>query len=266
MQISVIINVDTRPENSQNQSMFKGVVDRDFIIEGVINKKRMFDGFDTEYIVFVDEHEPLDAETTEKLRTIADTVVIRKHDKSFEDIVDFPAFNDFNYLQALFMARGKYVFHFDGDCAAFAPNERAVLKMIEWLEQYEYVSYPSHWSPNPVYDESFEGIFWVSTRFFCCKRASLDFTEIIKCQLDYEYWKEKYPRARLCHWAEHILHKGTPNCVLYPPIDYDYFILFVWENYRKGVLKELNNMPYNEVKQFVLNNNGIIYPNNLKIN
>jgi len=66
--------------------MFQGVVDRDFLIDGVLNKRRMFDGFDSEYIVFVDEHEPLEKETVDKLREITDVLVIRKHNKSFEDI------------------------------------------------------------------------------------------------------------------------------------------------------------------------------------
>ncbi len=265
MQISVVINVDTRPENGSNKTMFQGVVDRDFIIDGVLNKRRMFDGFDTEYIVFVDEHETLDCKIIDQLRIIADTVVIRKHDKSFEDIDDFPAFNDFNYLQALFMARGKYVFHFDGDVCAFAPNEKAIMTMMNWLEQYDYVSYPSHWTPLPVHDDSFEGNFWVSTRFFCCKRSTLDFTEIIKCQLEYDYWRTKYPRSRLCHWLEHLLQSLSKKGVFYPPISYDHFILFTWENYRKGLLKELNSKPYDEVKDFVLSKGGIHYPNNLTI-
>ncbi len=261
--ISAIINVDTRSENDTNQKMFSGVVDRDFLLDGILNKKKLLQKFDTEYIVFVDEHEPLDNETVERLREISDTLIIRKHSKSFEDIEDFAAFNDFNYLQALFMARGKYVFHFDGDVAAFAPNNDTINKMINVLETVDFISYPSHWTPLPIIDDTFEGNYWISTRFFCCKRSTLDFTEIIKCQLDYDYWRTTYPRARLCHWLEHILQGQAKKGVIYPPIEYDNFILFTWENYRKGLLKELNNMNYDEVKSFVLAHGGIHYPNNL---
>jgi hypothetical protein len=263
MKISVVINVDTRPENNTNQKMFSGVVDRDFLFEGVKNKIKLFNGFDKEIIVFVDEHEIMYDHEVDELRSVSDTLIIRKHNKSFEDIEDFPAFNDWNYLTALFAARGKYVFHFDGDVAAFAPNKDAINEQIELLEKYDFVSYPSHWSPYPVYDDSFEGNFWVSTRYFCCKRSSLDFSEIIKCQLDYDYWKDTYPRSRLCHWTEHILQSIAKKGIYYPPIDYDKFILFTWESYRKGLLSELNNMPYEEVKNFVVSKGGIFYPNNL---
>lgn len=263
--LSIIINLDTRPENSHNQEMFKGVVDRDFLIAGILNKRKLFENFDAEYIAFIDEHEPLTQEEINKVKEITDTLIIRKHSKSFENIENFAAFNDFNYLQALFMSRGEYVFHFDQDVAAFAPNDMPIYKMAEWLEKYKFVSYPSHWSPNPVDDASFENKYWVSTRFFACKRSSLDFTELIKCQLDYEYWKEKYPRARLCHWLEHLLQDNTPNCVYYPPINYDYFILFTWENYYKGLLNHLNNSTFEEVKSFVLSKGGIHYPNNITV-
>lgn len=265
MKISIVINCDTRKENDTNQKMFQGCVDRDFLIDGVLNKKKLFDKLDFETIVFVDEHETLDVETVDKLRVISDTLVIRKHNKSFEGIEEFSAFNDFNYLQALFMARGTYVFHFDGDVAAFAPDKAPIEEMIELLNKYKFVSYPSHWSPNPVDDASFQNKYWVSTRFFCCKRSSLDFTELIKCQLDYNYWKEKYPRPRLCHWLEHLLQDNTENCVYYPPINYDNFILFTWENYRKGLLKEMNNMDYETIKNFVLACGGIHYPNNITL-
>lgn len=261
--ISCIINVDTRPENNQNKEMFRGVVDRDFLIDGVLNKKKLFEGFDTEFIVFVDEHEPLDEQTLLQLKNITDVLVIRKHNKRFADIENFPAFNDFNYINALSMSRGSYVFHFDGDVAAFAPSTDAITTLINGLEWFDFISYPSHWSPLPVTDDSFKGDFWVSTRFFCCKREILDIGEIIRCQLDYDYWKEKYPRSRLCHWLEHILQGQSKKGILYPPIDYDKFILFTWETYRKGLLKELNNSTYEEVKQFVLNRGGIFYPNNL---
>lgn len=265
--ISCVINVDTRPENSHNQQMFKGVVDRDFLLDGILNKKKLFEKFETEFIVFVDQHEELSAVEVIRLQDLCDTLVIRKHNKDFEDMKDFAAFNDFNYIQALTQARGKYVFHFDGDCAAFAPDETPIMKMAEWLEVYDYVSYPSLFSPNPDVNYKYN-YWWVSTRFFCCKRSTLDFTEIIKCQLDYDYMFDKYPAHVRNHWLEHILGvqaKFGGNGVLYPSISYDHFILFVWENYRKGLLKQLNNTSYEEVKQFVLSRGGIHYPNNLSI-
>lgn len=267
MNISIVINLDTRPESSSNQKMFSGVVDRDFLIDGVLNKQKLFQGFDFETILFIDEHETLDVETIDKLRVISDTLVIRKHNKSFEYFEDFPAFNDFNYIQALAQARGTYIFHFDGDIAAFAPNQTPIHVMIGWLDKYDYISYPSLFSPNPDVNDRYN-YWWVSTRFFCCKRSTIDFTEIIKCQLDYDYMFNKYPASVRNHWLEHVLGvqaKFNGNGVFYPTINYEYFILFTWENYRKGLLNELNNKPYEEVRDYVIKMGGIHYPNNLSV-
>lgn len=263
LDISCVINVDTRAECEKNKGMFNGCLSRDFLVEGVFNKVKLFDGFSKEIIVFVDEHEPIEEKTLAAMRKICDTLIIRKHNKKFEDNDNFSAFNDFNYLQALFQARGKYVFHFDGDVAAFTESPEPIKEYIALLDKYDFVSYPSYWSPNPVDDPSFENHFWVSTRFFCCKRSTLDFTELIKCQLDYDYWKQKYPRARLCHWLEHLL-ATKPGNVYYPPLEFERFILFVWENYEQYILQRLNNQPFKEVYDWVCSKN-YHYPNNLTI-
>lgn len=267
LEISCVINVDTRSENYHNQEMFRGVVSRDFLVEGVYNKVKLFDGFEKEIIVFVDEHEPLEEKTLASMRKICDTLIIRKHNKKFEDIDNFAAFNDFNYIQALSQCRGKYIFHFDGDVAAFTESPEPIKEYLALLEQYDYVSYPSIWSPNPVSDESFGGKYWVSTRFFCCKRSTINISEIIKCQLDYDYWKETYPVPRLCHWTEHLLssiawNKG--NGVYYPPLNFERLILFTWENYEQYILQRLNNQTFEEVNQWVCSRD-FHYPNNLTI-
>lgn len=267
MTISCIINVDTRPENDTNQEMFKGVVSRDFLVEGLVNKRRLFEGFDFEVICFVDEHEPIDEKTLAHMRELTDVLIIRKHNKKFEDIEPYAAFNDLNYLNALSMARGKYIFHFDGDVAAFANSPQPIQEYIDLLEQWDYVSYPSLWSPYPVHDDSFGGKYWVSTRFFCCKRSTINISEVLKCQLDYEYWKNTYPVPRLCHWTEHILSSishHTGKGVYYPKVEFDKLILFTWENYHKYTLQRLNNQTFEEVRQWVATK-SFHYPNNLSI-
>jgi len=263
-EISCVINVDSRKENDTNEKMFNGVVSRDFLVDNVINKKKLFEGFDAEFIVFLDLHEDVSEETISHMRELADTLIIRKHNKEFEDNKNFAAFNDLNYLQALFCARGKYIFHFDGDVSAFTISPEPIREYINLLDKYGFVSYPSLWSPNPVVDDSFQGVFWVSTRFFCCKRKSLDFTELMKCQLDYDYWKENYPRARLCHWLEHILHYTKDNCVYYPEVEFNRFILFTWHNYEKYTLQRLNNQTFEEVNKWVCSKQ-FGYPNDLFI-
>lgn len=252
--ISVCVNVDSRSENYQNQEMFKGVVSRDFLVDGLINKRKLFEGFDFELICFLDEHEPIDEKTIAHMRELCDTLIIRKHNKDFEDQKNFAAFNDLNYLTCLWAARGSYIFHFDGDVAAFTINQEPINYFLNLLEHHDYISYPSMWSPNPVDDPSFGGKYWCSTRFFCCKRSTLDFSEILKCQLDYDYWKETYPVPRLCHWLEHLTssiawHKGKG--VYYPPIDFNRFILFTWGTYDKYILQRLNSQTFEEVRDWV---------------
>jgi len=266
--LSIIINADTRPERNQNKEMFNGVVDRDFLTDGIRNKIKFFEGFDKEIILFIDEHENVPRETLDEIREIVNVLVIRKHNKRFGDMVDFAAFNDYNYLQALFMARGEYVFHFDGDVAAFTSSPEPINEMIKMLDIYDYVSYPSYWSPLPVVDNSFDHV-WCSTRFFACKRETLDYSEILKCMLDYDYWCATYPVNRKCAWLEHWLgsiSKYKGKGVFYPKIDEEKYLIFVWETYEKWTLRRLNLLPYEDVKQFVLNNGGIFYPCNLKIN
>ena len=262
--LSIVINVDTRPERNASEKMFNGVVDRDFLTDGVFNKIKFFDGFDKEVILYCDEHEPIDEKTLDYMRSMADTLIIRKHNKSFEDNPDYAGFNDMNYIQALAQARGKYVFHFDGDIAAFTSSMQPIHELIDLLETYDYVSYPSHWSPLPVIDNSFDHT-WVSTRFFCCKRSTLDIGEILKCQLDYDYLFETYPAARKCHWVEHILgliakYKG--NGVYYPKMEIDKWALCTWGSYEKYTLRRLNEMPYEGIIDFV-KNHPIVYPNDI---
>lgn len=261
--LSIVINLDTRPERGENEKMFNGVVSRDFLVDGIENKRKFFNGFDVEVIVFVDEHEPLDENTIRDMRGLCDALIIRKHNKRFEGDDNYTAFNDLNYLQALFMARGEYIFHFDGDVAAFTSSPEQIQRHIDWLEQYDYVSYPSRCSPNPVHDESFGGKFWVSTRFFCCKRSTINISEVLKCQLDYDYWKATYPIPRLCHWTEHLLSSiswHTGKGVYYPPMDVEKYAIFTWGSYEKWTLRRLNLLPYDEIKQFIRSKGNIQYP------
>jgi len=243
MLISLVINCDTRPERSSVDKMFSGVVNEDFLTDGLFNKIKFFEGFDLEVIMYVDEHLPIPEETLNYIRSLATTVVIRKHTEEH-------LFNDLNYVRALQMATGDIIRHFDQDTAAFTGSKESVDFLIGLLDKYAYVSYPSHWSPIAVKDDSFN-YRWASTRFFMCKKETLNFPEIVKCLTDYEYFCQAYSPSRICPWLEHVLGLIADSNVFYPPIETEKYSIFSWGSYDKYILRRLNELPYEEIKKFV---------------
>lgn len=259
MKLSVVINVDTRPQNDTfGGNNLTGVCNEDFLVYGVENKRCFFRGFDVELIVHVDEHLRLPQSVYDYLHIASDTLIIRKHTNE-------PNFNDWSYIRALSAATGDIVIHFDQDTAAFSHSQNNVESFLGLLDQHGFVSYPSGWSPLPVHDNSFDHV-WCSTRFFMCKRSDLDLAEISKCQKDYDYWCEKYPVARKCHWLEHLIGsiaKYKNQSVYYPPINTDGILIFSWDRYVGGTLGRLNEMNYDEIVAFVNECGGIHYPNDV---
>lgn len=259
MKISAVINVDTRPQRNSIEGLFSGVCNTDFILDGVINKFKFLEGFDKEIIVHIDEHLPVDSDTLSELRKVADTVLIRKHTHEEK-------FNDWSYVRALQLASGDFVMHFDQDCAAFTSGTEPIKNLIGLLEQYDYVSYPSHWTPNAVVDHNYD-YKWCSTRFFLCKRETLNFPEIIKCLKDYDYLYSTYPASVKNPWTEHILGllaKYNGKGVYYPPFDLHNYVVFSWGSYRSGILKELNEKSYDEIRDW-LRVHPIVYPNDIHV-
>jgi hypothetical protein len=257
--ISLIINCDTRPERDNQNGMFNGVVDRDFLTEGIKNKQKFFEGFDIETIVFIDKIEDISVQALDFLHQSCTTVVVRKHSEENK-------FNDRNYISALSLARGEIICHIDQDVNLFASSKESVQEFINLLDQYDYVCYPSHWSPNPTHDPNYD-YYWASTRFFFCKRETLDFTEIIKCLFDSEYLYGKYPASVRNPWTEHILaliSKYSGKGVFYPRVEMDKTIIFTWSGYEKSTIKKLNEMSFQEVKEWVLSKGGIQYPVDVK--
>jgi hypothetical protein len=272
--ISVIINVDTRPGFMDMQTdfngMFNGARSLDFLIEGVLNKKKFFDGYDHDVTLFIDYHERIPRAYEEALLNMLNNgqitnLVFNRHTEYFQDRFTFK-WNDINFLNAIMMGRGKYIAHFDGDTAAFRkPGSTAIDRMMQWLdEDIEYVSYPSNFSPGETGPEVFDQFryWWASTRFFFGKRESIDYTEIVKCLQSDEYLYGKYGDRRRCPWLENILgiityDKGKK--VYYPPMSSDYMI-FCWGRYYSGVLPRLNQMSYEDVDAYIGQCGGISYP------
>lgn len=258
--ISIVINADTREGFTNTETsasrMFNGCRNMDFLIDGVRNKIKFFEGFDREVILFIDEHEKLPDGVTDILNKMVNTLYIRKHTSE-------PGFNDRNYIRALELATGNVIAHFDQDCAAYARKRADVPhQFIELLGLYDYISYPSKHSPAPVEDESFDH-WWVSTRFFMCKREILDFPEIKKCLDDAEHTFSKYPANRQCHWTEHILgliSKYKGKGVYYLPMEPDLYSIFCWSRYKTGTFAKLHGMHHHEVRNYIQAAGGIQYP------
>lgn len=260
MLLSLCINCDTRGQRDEQTGLFNGVVNGDFLTDGVFNKIQFLKGFDIETIVFIDQHNPVPERSLEYLRSIADTVVLRKHTNEEK-------FNDYNYLSALSLCRGDIICHFDQDCNGFSESKEAVQEMIDLLETYDFVSYPCHLSPNPDHNINYD-YWWCSTRFFMCKKEALDFTEIRKCLADMDYLYTKYPASVKNPWLEHILglhakYNGKKQGVYYPPHN-DKILIFTWDNYEEYLLRRLNTNSFQENMQWVVERGGIFYPNNLR--
>jgi len=272
--ISIVINVDTRPgwdqDLSQQSTMMNGTRSFDFMSEGVRNKVKAFKDFETEVTLFVDVHEPLTQEAMFVLdhmmnvEKILDNLVINRHNEGFLGQDYFPKFNDLNFLNAMIMSRGKYLVHFDGDMNIFLPNSDFIKKHLKMLDDgtYDYISYPSPWSPDAVHDPDFQDYMWASTRFFMCKRSIIDYSEILACLVDSDYMYDKYgDKKRRCPWLEHVLGiMAGKGRVFYPPFDAAEALIFSWSRYMSGTLSKLNAVTYAQVLAFVTQNGGVQYP------
>jgi hypothetical protein len=253
--ISVIINADTRNENPHAEHMLNGCASHDFLTHGVLNKIKFFEHFHIEVILFIDEHSPVaNLDLPDNVK-----VVISPHKQQ-------PKFNDYNYINALSLAQGDIIAHFDQDCAAFTSGPEHVNYLIGLLDTYDYVSYPARHSPFPVHDETFD-YTWVSTRFFMCRRETLNLPEITKCIQDADYLYDKYPATRRCPWTEHVLgliSKYSGRGVFYPPMHSD-FTIFCWKRYRPGTLQRLNSIPFSDIRHQITLWGDIQYPCDIEI-
>jgi len=269
--ISIAINLDTRPgfleQKTEQGTMLNGARSLDFFTEGIINKVRFFEGHDVETTVFIDVHDALPKETQDWLLEqqssgLIDNLAFNRHTEQYLGSY-YAKFNDLNFLNAMILTRGKYLVHFDGDMAAFIKDRSLVNEWLEWLDdgKYDYICYPSQHSPGPAVDGRYKSYWWASTRMFLCRRDIVDYTEILNCLRDSDYLYAKYgvdgePRNP---WLEHVLGlmAGNQGRVLYPPIEPNRYLIFAWSRYYSGVLRRLNEWPYEKVVEYV---NKISYP------
>lgn len=262
--ISVVINADSRPNadaevsttGDSGKGSLQGVRSYDFLTDGVRNKLQFFSGYKIELILCVDEHEPLpDAVRSDihemVLRKEIDTFICQPHERTSRFWYDKIT------VAALKLATGDYVAHFDQDCAAFRdPNSDIIVHYLHWLNvgECKFVCQPTTMAKED------HKMYWASTRFFICKRETLDFEKLDEAVSNENARFAKYGHAPA---LEHVLGRmAGKDGVLYPPANWDDYMIFSWSRYHRGLLKQLNGMPYQAVRDYVLGC-GLHGPNDL---
>jgi len=272
--ISLAINLDTRPGYDQAEStqglMLNGTRHLDFFNYGIANKVRFFDGYDIETTVYVDLHGKISERVANLLIELKnegtiDNLVLARHNENYGGAY-FPKWNDLNFLNAMMLSRGKYICHIDGDAAMFINDKSVISEWLEWLDSgtYDYISYPTVYSPGPAVDPHYKSYWWASTRWLICRRDRIDYSEIMKCLQDSDYLFGKYghsdePRNP---WLEHILGMmtGSQERVFYPLVQPNRYFIFSWARYISGTYKKLMDGTFNDVKQYIMKAGGIKYP------
>lgn len=261
--ISIVINCDTRPgcdaemntTGDHGEGSLNGVRSWDFLTDGVINKLNFFQGYEVELILYIDEHEGVPKDVQDRMdqitRNLNARIVCRPHQRSHQ------RWNEMLYLEALKLATGDYVAHFDGDCAAFrcpSWDPGIFYQSLVGMEGIKFVCQPTTMS------RAEHGMWWASTRFFFCRRETLNLCELEKCILDEGYRHSVVFSPAL----EHVLGRmaGGPTGVLYPPANWDDYMIFSWSRYHRELLYMLNGLPYEKVRDYILDC-GIHGPNDV---
>lgn len=259
--ISVVLNCDNRRGSDSEvnttgdfgKGSLQGVRSYDFICEGVRNKLQFFSGYSVEMILYVDEVEPLPDNVRSEIHEMVkrkeiDIFICQPHERKSK------RWNERLYLNALKIAKGDYVAHFDQDCAAFRdPNSDIVGNYLYWLNEggYQFICQPT------TMELKDHKMWWASTRFFICKRETLDFVQLDEAVSNEGARFAKYGHAPA---LEHVL--GRMGGVFYPPANWDEYLVFCWARYNKGTLAKLNRSPYEEVKKYIIER-GILGPNDV---
>lgn len=246
--LGILINADTRPGVADKETFIgrfgegslQGARSYDFLIDGVEAWSRYFRGVDHEITVVVDEVEPLPNKIRDQIP--ADRVVVTKFRK------DIPRFNDHLYLYSLQEMKGyEHLVHADFDCVGFRSKDSSIVhQYFEWLDsgQYKFIC-----QPTPLTYEEHQ-MDHASTRFFICRNESLDIPELCRL-LDDSYKAKKHPGIHLpC--LEHIIGaEAGKGLVYYPPLNLNDHVIFSWVKYHSGLLRGLNQLEYNDVREYV---------------
>lgn len=255
--ISLVINCDTRPGlnasisrigDDGGQGSLHGCRHADFLTDGILNKIRFLRGHQIEVIVYIDEHEPLPPPIRERLTAwyragIINQLVCKPHDRRrFR-------WYDHIYLDALALATGEYVCHFDQDTAALAAVDAdPVADALRALDKGEcdFVCQPSALADH--------GMWWASTRFFISR--SLDVPELRRC-LDHDYLTGKIRRqAQPACCLEQTLGKLAGLGRVRYPVPSPHWLVWHWAHYHAGTLAWLNWSTYEEAYDYLMRRCG----------
>jgi len=284
--ISVVINLDTRAGWLEDYSKEdagrtgpanKGTRSLDYLMDGVENKRRFFHELPLEIVLYIDVHEPLPDHVLAYLHRQLnekkiDVLCFSRHRETLEGNLCL-YHSDLAYVDALSLARGNYVAHFDADMAAFSVDSAPIREWLDMLdrEEHDFICYPSKFSPRTTNDPAFD-YMWASTRFFLCLRSRIsDNEEIRHCLRDPDYLYRTYGERKMrTPWTEHILglmadRSNGGHGVWYPPMDAMRYLIFSWTCYYVGILGKLNALPYVAVRKQVHDEwgsdyGGIYYP------
>ena len=281
--IGIVINVDTRPgfmddyvycgmPTATGVGGACGARSVDFITYNIWNKIQFFRGHDIEVTIYVDLHENLpDGLVTELNQMLhkneIHNLILARHTKQFMGKY-IRQWQDTLYLNACMMVRAKYLVHFDADTSCYRRDNSDIIdQWLKLLEQYKYISYPTYFSPNegdipgvnalPAPAGGFDYL-WASTRFFMCKRETLDYIKIIEC-FDDAVWKQKHGDRPMRYpnvFEQIIGFLAGPGQVCYSPKDMGNFMIFCWHHYNVGTIPRLNQLPYDEVLNYIVNERG----------
>lgn len=247
MIVSVVINGDTRPGyltstlgEGWGKTSLQGVRSVDFLTEGVKQKINFFNGYDIQCILYIDKHEDISPELMAEIESIVlpcgnnSKIIFKQHNRT-----DYK-WNDKIYIEALKLAEGDYVCHIDQDANCFRSDESDIVDAyIDLLENYKYICQPWDGIGDPMHH--------ASTRFFICKRETLDLPLIEKSI----YVNPLNGKHNPCAEFTLGILAGEGN-VLYPEREDDRYLIFSWARYNAGTLKRLNEMPYEKVKEYIL--------------
>ncbi len=237
--ISVVINADNRHGYKNHVSTvgefgegsLQGVRSLDFLTESLKNKMNFFRGHDCQCIMYVDQHEEFPDGLFMQIAEIAHSygngsrLICKSHNRTKYKWYDYIT------IEALKWATGDFVVHFDNDSNAIKTDDCDIVDAyIDLLDSgYKYICQP--W--NGVGDK----MTWASTRFFICKRETLDFSAIEQAILQDPLMGKRNP---CLEFALAVL-VGEEN-VLYPPREDEKYLIWSWAKYHSGTMKRLNEM------------------------